>query len=272
MPSHSENNAAEAITKLEHRRLEQQKLEFLPAALEIQAAPPARWSRLLLRCIVSLIVAVILWASWAEIDIIATAQGKIVPSGKVKIIQPLDTGVVKHIFIREGQHVKAGDDLIVLDGTSNQADADRLKNELQGYVEDLARQKAFLNRLGKAGFSHDSESIDTTGSNASQQISTLTTGITSIGSFDEINPLPANQLQLLDSAWLEHLSKLNSISSDIAKLKAEKKSISIDVGRIEKTLPLVVERERSYYTLLGTSAVSRNQYLELKQQRIDPPR
>ncbi|OEG72486.1 hypothetical protein BEL05_05825 [Shewanella colwelliana] len=58
-------------------------------------------------------------------------------------------------------------------------------------------------------------------------------------------------------------------TSEITKLMAEKKSIKIDVGRIEKTLPLVIERERSYYTLLGTSSVSRNQYLELKQQRID---
>ena len=99
-------------TKQVHSKLAQEKLAFLPAALEIQAAPPPKWSRSLLWVIMLLIVIAIAWASWAEIDIIATAQGKIVPSGQVKIIQPLETGVVKTIFIKEGQQVKAGDKLI----------------------------------------------------------------------------------------------------------------------------------------------------------------
>lgn len=97
--------------------------------------------------IIILIITLITWASWAEIDIIATAQGKIVPSGQVKIIQPLETGVVKNIFVKEGQSVKSGDKLIALDNTSSQADAYRLENEWLGHTEDLARQKAFLTKL-----------------------------------------------------------------------------------------------------------------------------
>ena len=117
----------------ERAKLALEKLEFLPAALEIQASPPAKWSRSLLWTIMTLMVILIVWASWAEIDIIATAQGKIVPSGQVKIIQPFETGVVKSIFVKEGQHVKAGDKLIALDNTSSQADADRLESEWLGY-------------------------------------------------------------------------------------------------------------------------------------------
>jgi len=138
------------VDKQAHRQLALEKLEFLPAALEIQAAPPAKWSRSLLWAIMFLMVVTICWASWAEIDIIATAQGKIVPSGQVKIIQPLETGVVKTIFIKEGQHVKAGDKLIALDNTSIQADVDRLSNEWQGYRDDLARQQQFLAKLNGA--------------------------------------------------------------------------------------------------------------------------
>ena len=81
--------------------------------------------------------------------------------------------------------------------------------------------------------------------------------------------LPVNQRLLFESIWQEYQSKLNSFTSEITKLTAEKKSIKIDVGRLEKTLPLVIEREQSYQSLLDISAVSRNQYLELKQQRID---
>ena len=129
LPKHE--HKSEASDKLAHRKLAKEKLAFLPAALEIQAAPPAKWSRSLLRSIISLLLTLILWASWAEVDIIASAQGKIVPSGKVKIIQPLETGVVKTIFVKEGQHIKAGDKLIALDYTSSQAVADRLSSVLQ---------------------------------------------------------------------------------------------------------------------------------------------
>lgn len=104
-------------------------MAFLPAALEIQAAPPAKWSRGMLWAIMLLLTMLTFWACWAEIDIIATAQGKIVPSGQVKIIQPLETGVVKNIFVKEGQQVKAGEPLIALDSISNQADESRLENE-----------------------------------------------------------------------------------------------------------------------------------------------
>ncbi len=267
---HKSEHEAEANDKLAHRKLAKEKLAFLPAALEIQAAPPAKWSRSLLWIIIALMVTLIVWASWAEIDIIATAQGKIVPSGKVKIIQPLETGVVKTIFVKEGQHIKAGDKLIALDNTSSQADADRLSSELQGYIDDLARQNAFLAKLDAVVSSAIvDKDVNTIGSSAALSKSILSTAIAPSIATSKIPLLPTNQRLLLESVWQEYQSKLNSFTSEITKLMAEKKSISIDVGRIEKTLPLVIERERSYFTLLETSAVSRNQYLELKQQRID---
>ncbi len=228
------------------QHLAPEKLAFLPAALEIQAAPPAKWSRCLLWAIMGLLLLSIIWASWAEIDIIATAQGKIVPSGQVKVIQPLENGVVKSIFIKEGQTVKAGEKLIALDTTTSQADVDRLKNEWLGYSQDLARQQKFLNKLGAQ--------VD-----QGKELTPL----------PDDSPLPFNQQLLLASSWQEYLSKQDSYLSEIEKLLAEKKAIHIKVFRLEKTLPLIKEREQSYLTLLTTSAVSKNQYLELKQQRIE---
>lgn len=255
----------EEATKLAHRQLAQEKLAFLPAALEIQAAPPPKWSRSLLWCIMVLMVVLIAWASWAEIDIIATAQGKIVPSGQVKVIQPLETGVVKTIFVKEGQYVKAGDKLIALDNTSNVADADRLSNELTGFKEDLARQLFFLEKLDFVIKNQAQSQINLQGN--SQENSAQEQAKVKYNAAFAL--LPLNQQSLLASSWQEYQSKLNSYTSEIKKLSAEKKSRQIDVGRLEKTLPLVIEREQSYHSLLEISAVSRNQYLELKQQRID---
>lgn len=263
--SNAPSKETEEATKQSHRKLSYDKLAFLPAALEIQAAPPPKWSRSLLWMIMLLIVICIAWASWAEIDIIATAQGKIVPSGQVKVIQPLETGVVKTIFVKEGQHVKAGDKLIALDNTSNVADADRLSNELTGFKEDLARQLFFLDKLDFVIKKQGQLQQNTQTDNAQEQTQTQAQAKYNAA----FALLPLNQQSLLASSWQEYQSKLNSYTSEIKKLSAEKKSRQIDVGRLEKTLPLVIEREQSYHSLLEISAVSRNQYLELKQQRID---
>ncbi len=248
--AHTSSNETIEETKQAHRKLAHEKLAFLPAALEIQAAPPPKWSRSLLWMIMLLIVIAIAWASWAEIDIIATAQGKIVPSGQVKIIQPFEAGVVKTIFIKEGQHVKAGDKLIALDNTSSQADADRLSSEWQSYTNDLARLNTFIFKLKR------------TSAQAKQQSD----------NHDDISrtsTLPLNQQLLLDSIWQEYQSKVDSYLSEIVKLNAEKKAININITRLTKTLPLVTEQAESLKALLSDSLVSRNQYLELEKQRIE---
>jgi hemolysin D len=237
-----------------HRKLAPEKLAFLPAALEIQAAPPPKWSRSLLWAISALIVLLIVWASWAEIDIIATAQGKIVPSGRVKIIQPLETGVVKTIFVKEGQHVKAGDKLIALDNTASQADADRLNNEWQGQTADLLRLRHFIQRVEKKKPRIRSNSIN-------QPIE--------LAQSVELASLVLNQRLLLESSLQEYQSKIDSFLSEIVKLTAEQKAIKINVNRLTKTLPLITEQVESLQSLLSESMVSRNQYLELEQERIN---
>jgi len=234
--------------------LTRDKLEFLPAALEIQASPPPKWSRSILWGVILLLTITILWASWAKIDIIATAQGKIIPSGQVKVIQPLETGLVKNIFIKEGQHVNAGDKLLALDSSLNQADADRLTSEWEGYNDDLAIKNTFLAKLD--WFERNISEPKTTLQHNNQSTTFPLT-------------LEKSQHALFHSVWQEYQSKLNSLKSEIIKLHAEKKSRQIDVQRLTKTLPLVAAREQSYQSLLETSAVSRNQYLELKQQRIE---
>ena len=176
----------------------------------------------------------------------------------MKIIQPLETGVVKTIFVKEGQFVAAGEQLIALDNTANIADVERLNSEWLGYESDLARLRLFLKKL-EANKDEKKQVKDN-----QANISIINTNIN-----QETIQLTSNQALLLASRWQEYQAKLDSIDSEIVKLIAEKKAIEIDVARLIKTLPLVKEREASYSELLKTSAVSRNQYLELKQLRID---
>ncbi len=103
--------------------------EFLPAVLEIQQAPPSPIGRAILWTIMAVFASGVLWAILGWIDIVATAQGKIIPSGYSKVIQPYETGVITAIHVQDGQIVKRGEVLIELDPTQNRADQNRALNE-----------------------------------------------------------------------------------------------------------------------------------------------
>ncbi|HOW99639.1 MAG TPA: hypothetical protein PK545_03380, partial [Deltaproteobacteria bacterium] len=63
---------------------------FLPAALEVLETPPSPGGRLLARALMAFFAIGVVWACAGQVDIIATAGGKIIPSGRVKQVQPLN--------------------------------------------------------------------------------------------------------------------------------------------------------------------------------------
>ncbi|NJL18747.1 MAG: biotin/lipoyl-binding protein [Nitrospira sp.] len=118
--------------------------EFLPAVLEIQQAPPSPIGRALLWTILAAFTAGMLWTIFGRLDIVATAQGKIIPSGYSKIIQPYEAGVIASIHVQDGQVVKQGDVLIELDSTLNVADRTRAINEYRAAKVEAARLRALI--------------------------------------------------------------------------------------------------------------------------------
>jgi hemolysin D len=113
--------------------------EFLPAALEIVDTPPSPVGRAIGLTIIAVAVLAIAWACIGQIDIVASASGRIVPQGKTKIVQPADTGIVTAIHVADGDHVKAGDILIELNSIQTLADRDRFLRDLQQANLNLAR-------------------------------------------------------------------------------------------------------------------------------------
>lgn len=120
------------------------ELEFLPAVLEIQESPPSPVGRALAMTIMAVFAIALLWSIFGQIDIVAVAQGKIIPSDYSKVIQPLESGVIKKIHVQDGQHVTKGEVLIELDATVNSADRERFLNEHLAAQTEVARLRALL--------------------------------------------------------------------------------------------------------------------------------
>jgi hemolysin D len=120
------------------------EIAFLPAALEVVETPPSPAGRATAAAIIAFFCLALAWATWGEVDIVATASGKIIPSGRTKVIQPYETGVVRAINVRDGQRVKAGEVLIELDPTMSGAELGHLKSDLMAAQLDAARFRAAL--------------------------------------------------------------------------------------------------------------------------------
>src|SRR5438094_6029747 len=90
----------------DHKR-RREELAFLPAALEVVETPPSPVGRAIVFTLIGLFCIALAWSWWGTIDIVATATGKILPSGRTKVIQPFETGVVRSIRVQDGLPVKA---------------------------------------------------------------------------------------------------------------------------------------------------------------------
>jgi len=116
--------------------------EFLPAALEIVETPPSPTGRAFGFIIILLFLSMLVWSFLGQVDILATAPGRLAPAGEVKVIQPLNSGIVRAIHVQDGDHVRAGQPLIDLDPTEPGADRQRLGDELVQAQFDVARLSA----------------------------------------------------------------------------------------------------------------------------------
>ena len=127
--------------------------EFLAPALEILETPasPVRIAFLWIIC--TLAVVGLAWAYFGRIDIIATAQGKFQPTGRVKVIEPLETGRVAAIRATNGSWVEKGDVLVELDRSAAEADLAAAKDALASARAESLRRKTALAAAKTRAFS-----------------------------------------------------------------------------------------------------------------------
>ncbi|HET8720526.1 MAG TPA: HlyD family type I secretion periplasmic adaptor subunit, partial [Nitrospira sp.] len=109
--------------------------------LEGLASPLPRAVLYLLVMLVGLMIG---WACIAQLDIVAVAQGKIVPQGFLKIVQPPEQGIVRDILVKDGDTVQAGEVLVRMDTSLSAADRNIVANELRLKELQLRRIEAEL--------------------------------------------------------------------------------------------------------------------------------
>lgn len=126
--------------------------EFLPAALEIIDTPPSPIGLALMTAIAVLVVVALTWSWIGRVDVVAMAPGHIEPTGRVKVVQPADTGSVVAIDVANGSHVAAGAPLFRLDSREARADVANFAIALASLRAEAVRRRAAVTAGGDATF------------------------------------------------------------------------------------------------------------------------
>lgn len=100
-----------------HKAVSEQDLRFMSSLSQAVLEKPTRSSRLIVWVILLVMVWLGVWANMAELDKIVRAEGKVVPSSRVQVVQNFEGGIVEELFFREGDQVKQGAVLLQLDNT-----------------------------------------------------------------------------------------------------------------------------------------------------------
>jgi len=116
--------------------------------------PLASW-RPMARFAMALVALFVLWALFARLDEVAIATGEVVPEGKVKVIQHLEGGVVREIYVNDGAEVKEGAPLLQLDLSAASINRDELQVRLDGLTLQRARLQAEVSSAAAVTFPSD---------------------------------------------------------------------------------------------------------------------
>ncbi|QDQ25607.1 HlyD family type I secretion periplasmic adaptor subunit [Chitinimonas arctica] len=222
--------------------------QFLPAALSLQETPPSPIPRASAKVLIALFLIALLWSIFGRVDVVAVAQGKIIPDDRTKTIQAPELAVVHRILVRDGQVVKAGQVLIELDTTSAGADRARFGSELGAAELEAARSKALAEALDKG---HLPKLL--VPKNADPK------GL-------------ADEQRLLVGEYAEVQARLAALDEETEKRRADLATSQQLQAKLVDTLPLVRQRAEDYRGLAEKNFIARHALLEKEQALIETQR
>lgn len=224
------------------------ELAFLPAALEIIETPASPLARAVAATIAAVFCTALAWVWFGHVDIIAVARGKIIPTGRSKVIQPLESGIVRAIQVHDGDHVSVGQLLVEFDRTVTTAERNHIAIDLLQAQLDAARLRALRNGLSEgvmpATFMPPAEAPD----------------------YDV-----ARTRALMISQAKQQQAKLAAFDQQIAQKRAEAESLAATIEKLQAGLPLVEQtaevRRKAMEIKYGNVIAHLDAQLKLTDQR-----
>lgn len=213
---------------------------FTSAAIALQQRPPLAVARMVSFALCVMALLVLLYAWLAPMDVVVPAQGRVIPSGRSKVVQPLEAGIVRRIHVQDGAVVKAGEVLLEMDTTTTGADRERLQRDVWETETEVARLSAMARGAGR---------------------------------FVPLAGVPAeilaNQAAIMESRVSEHRFRSASLDADIARREADRDAIAANLVQLGASLPLVTRKYAMREELARKGHIAETGLIETRLELIN---
>lgn len=210
---------------------------FLPAALSLQETPVHPAPRRAMWAILALFAIALAWSILGQVDVVAVAHGRIVVADNTKLIQPLETAVVKAIKVRDGDRVTQGQVLVELDATGAGADRRSVQEQLEAARSELQRSEALLTALNTGKPPRPNGSAPTQA--------------------------------LLRAEWADIQAKLAKLQAEQQRREAELSTAQAALAKLQAMLPLVRQRESDFKALKEQGFVAGHAEQDRLRERVE---
>ena len=214
-------------------------VEFLSDAMEIAESRIPWYCRIGIPLIALIVLAALAWACFCQVDVIVRAQGKVVSERGDIIMKPHDSAVIKSIEVRKGDIVEAGQVLISFDPAMNEAEIQRLKQEIRVLGAERERYLAeYEHRDYVPAAEADLDSA-------------------------------AMQLSIFRQRQGYYKEKLNYYESNLAQVKTSISSSEESYKKYQEILANMSTIEEMYSKLLAKNAVAHKDLLDVQVNRME---
>ncbi len=212
---------------------------FLPAALSLQETPVHPAPRRLACALIALFLIAVVWSILGQVDIVAVAPGKVIVSERTKVIQPLETSVIRKILVQDGDRVNAGQVLVELDPTLATADTASLQEQADFVRGEDLRTRALLMALAEGR--EPALPADA----------------------------PAAQRLQLQAEWQDIRARLARLDAEHGRRQAEAATVRESIAKLDATLPMAQAREADFKRLVDQGFISSHSTQDKTRERIE---
>ncbi|WP_297433534.1 HlyD family type I secretion periplasmic adaptor subunit [Sulfurimonas sp.] len=212
--------------------------EFKPLLVEIEDKPLNPLGRSLLWIIMAIIFFGVLWLYLAKVDIVVSARGKVIPTGEIKTLQPIETGVISKLLVKEGEFVHKGQLLVEIDPSVTETNLDSKVKNLELLELEIERIMALIQNTA---FHVDKSGVD--------------------------KDLLATQELIYTTTKKGHEQQLSLIKQKRLQVDQQIESAKVDVNRLQQHSDNIQKKEKELLEVIDI--IAKNKYDDVHKQAIE---
>lgn len=230
---------------------QQDESAFLPAHLELTETPISALPKWSARLIMLFLLISLIWAYVGKVEVVAVAQGKIISGSRSKTIQPIETALVKKIYVKDGEKVQQGQLLVELTAIGVESDFSKFSEQLN--TLSLAQRR--LTALSQSIEQEQPPLLD-------KRLKTAQHLHFSEEQIEKEQQLSESQYQ----AWLAQKQRLSAL---IEQKQQEQKTVQGNIIKLTEMQRYEKERSQDLYKLYQKKSASKHEYYQQLAKQLE---